>query len=355
MLATFDAETREASRVGLVGLRRRLRRPRGSSLNEAIASLNPFLRDLKPVMENLSDPDTELSRLLPRASGERRARPPPWRSSRPRSSPTWPTPSTPSRATRAPFSRPSTRAPRRRSPRSAPSASSVPFLADFADLSRRLRPAARELRRSLPPLNSALLAGTDVLVRVPSLTNDLSDLFGELEDLGNNPNTLLAIRDLSTTVDVGRPGVEFIAPFQTVCNYASYFLNPLGTHISQPGGGGTVERVLLKQADREQRNGLTSRNNSRPVDTATPGEAGPNPPAALHTQYGGSAIDPNGDANCAAGQTGYPTGRLSANNRYGPNELGGMNVVLDPNNLGTNRGGTFKSRELGIDNLEDVP
>ena len=230
-----------------------------------------------------------------------------------------------------------------------------PFLADFADLSRRLRPAAQELPRSLPPLNSALLAGTGVLPDVPELTDDLADLFGELEDLGENPNTLLAIRDLNTTVDVGRPGVEFIAPFQTVCNYASYFLNPLGTHISQPGGGGTVERILLKQADREQLNALTSRNNSRPVDTATPAEPGPNPPAALHTQYGGGAVDENGDADCAAGQTGYPTGRLSANNRYGPTELGGMNVVLDPGGQATRRGGTFKSRELGIDSIGDVP
>ncbi len=199
------------------------------------------------------------------------------------------------------------------------------------------------------------MAGTGVLPRVPALTDDLSGLFGALEGLGDNPNTLLAIRDLQTAVDVGRPGIEFIAPYQTVCNYANYFLNPLGTHLSQPGGGGTLERVLLKQANRFQLNALTNRSSSRPVDTATPAKPGPNAPAALHTQYGGPAIDENGDADCAAGQTGYPTGRLAENNRYGPNEPGGMNVVLDPSGPGPRRGGTFKSRELGIDNIEDVP
>ena len=353
VLATFDGETREAARVGLEGFGDALA-GRGASINEAIDSLNPFLRDLKPVMENLSDPDTELAGFfkgLGRAAGE----------------------AAPVARTQAQiftnmadtfdaFSRnpsalqqtidegPETQIVAIRSFRVQ-----RPFLADFADLSRRLRPAAQELPRSLPPLNTALAVGTPVLRRVPELTDDLSDLFGELEDLGDNPNTLLALRDLDTTIDVATPGVEFVAPFQTVCNYATYFFNPLGTHISQPGGGGTVERILLKQADREQRNTLTSRNNSRPVDTATPAEPGPNAPAALHTQYAGTAVDENGDASCAAGQTGYPTGRLSANNRYGPDELGGMNVVLDADTLGVRRGGTFKSRELGIDSIEDVP
>lgn len=353
VLATFDAETREASRVGLEGFGDALT-ARGASINEAIASLNPFLRNLKPVMENLSDPETELAgffRGLGRAAGE--------------AAPVARTQAelfTNMADTFEAFSRNPTAL--QETIDQGPETQLVairsfriqrPFLADFADLSRRLRPAARELRRSLPPINSALLVGTDVLPRVPDFTDDLTTLFNALEDLGDNPNTLLAIRDLKTTVKAGRPAIEFIAPYQTVCNYAVYFLNPLGTHISQPGGGGTLERILLKQADREQVNSLTTRNNSRPVDTDDPDQTGGNPPASLHTQYGGAAVDAQGNADCRAGQTGYPTGRLSANNRYGPNELGGMNVVLDPALPGPRVGGTFKSRELGIDNIEDVP
>ena len=352
VLATFDGETREASRVGLEGFGDALA-GRGASLNEAIFSLNPFLRDLKPVMENLSDPETELAgffRGLGRAAGE--AAPVARQQAQLFTSmaDTFDAFSrNPSALQQTIDEGPETQIVGIRSFRVQ-----RPFLADFADLSRRLRPAAQELPRSLPPLNRALLVGTPVLRRVPDLTEDLSKLFVALESLGENPNTLLALRDLGTTVDVGKPGVEFIAPYQTVCNYASYFLNPLGTHISQPGGGGTLERVLLKQADREQENALTTRNSSRPVDTDTPAEPGPNAPAALHTQYGGNAVDENGKADCAAGQTGYPTGRFAAESRYAPDELGGMNVVLDPDTPG-NRGGTFKSRELGIDGLEDVP
>ena len=351
VLATFDAETREASRVGLEGFGTALA-GRGGSINEAVASLNPLLRELTPVMRNLNDPATELDgffRGLGAAAGEAAPVAREQAELFTNMADTFDAFSRDPRALRETIEEgPATQV-------TAISSFRVqrPFLADFADLSRRLRPAARELPRSLPPLNAALATGTPVSRRVPSLTDDLTGLFGELQDLGENPNTLLALRDLDQTIDVARPGIEFIAPYQTVCNYAVYFFNPLGTHISQPGGGGTVERILLKQADREQANPLTARSASRPVDTPTPQEPGPNPPAALHTQYGGPAVDSSGRADCQAGQTGYPTGRLAEGGRYA-GQQGGRNVVLDPDTPGL-RGGTFKSRQLGIDSVGDVP
>jgi hypothetical protein len=68
----------------------------------------------------------------------------------------------------------------------------------------------------------------------------------------------------------------------------------------------------------------------------------------LHTQYGGPAIDSNGNADCQAGQTGYPY-RLATNPRYP-----GGHLVVDPNTPGL-AGGTFKARQLGINRLKDVP
>ena len=351
VLSTFDAETREASRVGLEGFGTALA-GRGGSINEAIASLNPLLRELTPVMQNLNDPATELDgffRGLGAAAGEAAPVAREQAELFTNMADTFDAFSRDPEALRDTIEEgPATQVTAIRSFRVQ-----RPFLADFADLSRRLRPAARELPRSLPALNAALATGTPVSLRVPSLTNDLTGLFGELQDLGENPNTLLALRDLDQTIDVARPGIEFIAPYQTVCNFAVYFFNPLGTHISQPGGGGTLERVLLKQADREQANPLTARSASRPVDTPTPQEPGPNAPAALHTQYGGPAVDGGGRADCQGGQTGYPAGRLAEGARYA-GQPGGQNVVLDPNTPGL-RGGTFKSRQLGIDSLKDVP
>jgi hypothetical protein len=231
-----------------------------------------------------------------------------------------------------------------------------PFLRDFADLSRRLRPAARQLPRSLPPINRALLVGRDVLPRTVELSNRLRGTFKALDDLGKNANTLLAIRDLDTAVRAAKPGLDYVVPYQTVCNYAVYFLNPLGTHISQEVGGGTLQRVQLKFANPGQRNSLTARSASRPVDVQQGQDnkqPGPNPPATLHGNPDGPAVDANGNADCEAGQTGY-VDRWSPNNRYGPNELGGRKVALGSDIPG-NRGGTYKSRQLGINSVRDVP
>ena len=354
VLSTFDSQTREASKVGLEGFGSGLA-GRGQSINEAIEQLNPFLRHLTPVMRNLSDPDTELEGFvqgLGRAAGE----------------------AAPVASTQAALfgNMADTFAAMTRTPAALQDSISEgvptqiqaissfrfqqPFLADFADLSRRLRPAAQELPRSLPPLNRALLVGRDVLPRTVSFSNGLRSVFDALDDLGENPNTLLAIRDLDLAVRAGRPGLDFVAPYQTVCNYAVYFLNPLGTHISAETGGGTLQQVQLKFANRTQRNALTARSASRPVDVEAGQDnkqAGADPPATLHVNPDSPAVDANGNADCENGQTGY-VDRFVQNGRYGSNDRGGRKTVLSPNLPGL-RGGTFKSRQLGIDNVDDVP
>ena len=82
------------------------------------------------------------------------------------------------------------------------------------------------------------------------------------------------------------------------------------------------------------------------------------------------AIDAQGNADCQLGQTGYPNGALGPG-RYKPGDLKdgseahglpipgefgtGTNGAITENNLPGLSGGTYKSRELGIDNLADVP
>ena len=51
-----------------------------------------------------------------------------------------------------------------------------PFLADFTDLSNRLRPAAQELPRSLPQINAALRTGQDVLPQTPAFNQDVEEV-----------------------------------------------------------------------------------------------------------------------------------------------------------------------------------
>jgi hypothetical protein len=225
----------------------------------------------------------------------------------------------------------------------------TPFLARFAAVSRDLQPGAAQLPRTLPLVNDALQAGVPAFQQTPQLGQDLEDLFVAAEDLGDNPSTLLALKDLRTAVRGTRPALEFVAPYQTVCNFLVYFFNPLGTHQSATVPGGTTERILAKLVDTTQPNSLGTTESTKPVDI--PANEDPQAEPAkqvLHTQYGGPAIDSRGRADCQGGQTGYPF-RLATNPRWP-----GGHLVVDGDTPGL-AGGTFKSRQLGIDHLEDVP
>jgi len=225
----------------------------------------------------------------------------------------------------------------------------TPFLARFAAVSRDLQPGTALLPTTLPLVNAALKAGVPAFRETPALGEDLEDLFRAAEDLGDNPNTLLALKDLRQAVHVTKPALQFVAPYQTVCNNFVYFFNPLGTHQSSVVPGGTSERILAKLVDTQQENSLGSTESKRPVDIPSGQDPQAEPAKqVLHTQYGGPAVDSQGRADCQGGQTGYPF-RLASNPRYP-----GGHLVVDGNTPGL-AGGTYKSRQLGIKSLKDVP
>ena len=71
----------------------------------------------------------------------------------------------------------------------------TPFLARFAAVSRDLQPGTALLPTTLPLVNAALRAGVPGLPRDARRSgSDLEDLFRAAEDLGDNPNTLLALQ-----------------------------------------------------------------------------------------------------------------------------------------------------------------
>jgi phospholipid/cholesterol/gamma-HCH transport system substrate-binding protein len=365
----FDRRTRPAVRDATAGFGDAFA-GRGTSLNTAIESLNPLFRSLTPVMRNLADPGTELDQFflqLGRASAQ----------------------VAPVARTQAVLftNMADTFAAITRCPaclqltieRSPPSLDAAirslpvqrPFYADFADLSRRLRPAVRELPRSLPAINTAFRVGTPVLPRTTKLNQRLGRAFAAAEDLVDNPNTLLTLKDIRTALRVARPALEYIAPYQTVCNHAIYFIHALGEVQSQvqngPTGGGTVLNQNLKLANNQQPNSLGSAEGSRPNDVP-PGmdpigaeDAQGNPlgrqylPQSYHP-----AVDAQGNADCQVGQAGWVRGPLPAGHRYGPGvvpstgEPTGGNWPVLPNDLPGLRGGTYVTRRLGIRGLQDL-
>jgi virulence factor Mce-like protein len=351
---------------------------RGASLNRAIESLNPLFRYLTPVMQNLSDPDTELDQFFLQIGRASAQVAPVARTQAVLFTNMADTFAAIARDPRA------LQATIEKSPPTMDTAISSfqvqrPFLADFTDLSRRLRPAARQLPRSLPALNRALRVGTPVLPRTVSLNNRLEGAFDALDETFENPSTLLTLRDLRTALTVLRPALEYVAPFETVCNYANYFLHVLGEHQSTvaPDGSGTTQNQGLKEVNNSQPNGYNTTETSRNIDL----------PARLADKARGAesngdfgapgadlmrlmaplqpypAIDAQGNADCQRGQDGYPNKAMATGARYGPGNLpgtprtipnGGNAPNVDPN-YPILSGGTFRSRELGIDNLADVP
>ena len=357
VLSMFSGPTRVGARSALIGFGNAFA-GRGEDINRTIAALPTFFARLYPVMRNLSSPRSELGKLLPALEAAASQVAPVAEvqarlfgdaadtfaaiDSDPQALQDTITETPPTLAAATESFRVQT-----------------PFLADFADVSRRLQPGAAALRTYLPAINRAVAAGVPAFRETPELGNELEDLFGALNNLAQNPNTLLALRDLRRGVQVTKPAIQEVAPYQTVCNYLVYFFNPLGTHQSEIVPGGTDQRILPKLTDLTQANTLGATESSRPVDVPTNENPRTGELQALHSQFPQPAVDSKGRADCQSGQNGYMD-RLITGGRYPPDNSaggflgGGSHVVVDGNTPGL-MGGTYKSRQLGIDNLKDVP
>ncbi len=378
LFSTFDRKTRPNIQNATDGFGNAFA-GRGRAINSAIQALNPFFKALTPVMQNLSDPSTELDQFFLQI-GRSSAQVAPV--ARTQALLFTDMADTFAAITADPQALQDTIA--KGAPTMDVSIKSFrvqrPFMTDFTDLSARLRPAAQQLPRSLPAINKAFAVGTPVLPRTVELNENLEKAFGEAEDLFQNPNTLLALKDLTTAITVTRPAVQFIAPYQTVCNYFNYFIHPLGEMQSVvqggPTGAGTVLNQNVKVPNSHQQNNYGSSTGGRPWDileNQKPQGAQDhqgNPLFRLYAPAYSPAIDAQGNADCQLGQNGYPNGALGparyhrgdlqdASEEHGlpiPDEVGkGANGAITENNLPGLSGGTYKSRELGIDNLADVP
>jgi virulence factor Mce-like protein len=368
VFTTFQPRTREDIRTATEGFGDAFA-GRGQSINTAIEAAGPLFRHLTPVMRTLADPDTDLDQFFLQLGRTSAQVAPVARINAVLFSKMADTFEAISRDPAA------LQATIEKSPPTEDAAIRSfrvqrPFLADFADLSRRLRPAVRQLPVSLPRINRALKVGTPVLPRTVRLNRRLRDVSRRLEDLFENPNTLLSLKDLGTALTVTRPAVEFITPYQLLCNDAVYFLHALGEHMSQvqtgPTGGGTVQQQGLKLANSRQPNNAQTVQSSRVRDIPPdmdPIGATDAFGAPLMRQYVNpypQAVDAQGNADCQVGQFGYVRGPLSNNGRYGKGLLrdgtpSGGNWPVDVDDWPILSGGTYVTRRLGIENLRDVP
>ena len=366
--STFNEEMRQNTQTALEGYGNALA-GRGRSINLAIQEFVPFFRHLTPVMTALSDPSTRLNeffRATARFSGELAPVADQYAQLFGNMATTFEALGRDEEALRATIERgPATL---EAGIRSFPV--QRPFLRDSATLFRALRPVAQEFEVSLPRFRDALETGRPVVRRAPAFYERTEGVFRALRDLVEDPNTLLGLKDLTTLVRVGAPLAEFLAPYQSVCNYTVFWLTGLGEHVSEDVRFGTAQRSGLKSDNRTQDNRISTSDAERPADIpdrqdpqTDPNSSGPNargrdqagdPLTALHRQNYAPAVDAQGNADCQTGQTGYLDGPLAEDFRYepsnDPSQLGGSHVVLDPDTPGL--AGTTRK---GVRNLRDLP
>jgi virulence factor Mce-like protein len=383
-LNTFDSKTRQYSRTALTGFGDAFA-GRGESLNEALAGLNPFFTFLTPVMRNLADPRTQLNEFFKQIGAVSAQVAPVARINVQQF--------IDQATTFAAFVRcPSCLQQTIEKGPGTEDASinsfrvQQPFLADFTDLSRRLQPATAVLPSALPKINAALTVGTPVVKTTPTLNKETAKVFNALDDLVQNPNTLLALRDGRDSISVLRPLVNYVAPYQTVCNYANYFFTGLQGDVGFETANGSAQAALLKddnQSNQDNKLGtLADRpadipSNINPIGAKYPTPANTASDAAWEVQHAPAypvAIDSKGNADCEFGQHGFPTGpnngpitRGNFDPTYKPRAIssatnfnaaqtfdekyaGGSHTV-NADNLPGLRGPTF----TGIKNLKDLP
>jgi ABC-type transporter Mla subunit MlaD len=327
---TFNTETRENARRNLEGFGNAFA-GRGASLNQAIESLNPLLTNLKPVAKVLVERDTQLRRFFPALADTARIVAPVAEEQADfftQAAIAFAAISEDPQALKDTISEgvPTLETGIRTLPRQRP------FLADFTELSRRLRPGVHQLRFALPPLNEAVQVGTPVLRRSPSMNRKLKKVFVRLKDLVEQPSTKVTLERLGETFDEAEPLAKFVVPAQTVCNYWNYWFTVLPEHLSERDQVGFTQRIRSVNFPMGSGTLFVPPNTTVPIPgevetglggysglqangkagqlSSAPGEFQPYELPILHGNPYGPSGQQGTNADCQAGQTGYALGQF---------------------------------------------
>lgn len=326
----FDAKTRTAVQNNLVGFGNAFA-GRGSALNDTIASLPRLFLYLRPVAANLSNPSTQLTRLLDSLERVMGAIAPVAQTNAElftKMATTFEAIShSPSDLEQTIKESPSTELVTTQSLKVQ-----QPFLANLTTLGNLMTPATSELRRALPIINPAIEIGTKTLARTPSLNANLQQVMNALKNLSLAPGTNIAINGLTATTTTLNPMIRYLGPYQTVCTDWNYFWTYISDLVSEPTGYGTAQRALINNANSLQPNNVGQQGATAPVNGGgSDSLLGGN--EYLHSQAYGAAVANNGLADCETGQRGF----VKKLNYYDPQ---GRNLATDSHTPG-NQGPTF--------------
>jgi virulence factor Mce-like protein len=244
VLNMFDEPTREAAAANTRGFGDAFA-GRGESINTAIGALRPLLRDVIPVAQNLSAPDTNLRRFF-NELGEAAAIVAPAAEAQAELFVNLDTTFAALREVARPYIQdsisggpPALEAGIRSFPIQRP------FLANTEGLFRELRPGARALRTSAPVLADALEEGTTTFRRSPPFNRRLASLLEALQEFANDPNVPIGIRATTTALETLNPTLQFLGPTQTQCNYITLWFRNISSLLSEGDRNGTWQRFII--------------------------------------------------------------------------------------------------------------
>jgi virulence factor Mce-like protein len=299
VLNTFDDKTRKAQQDNLTEFGNGFA-GRGQDLNLAIEALNPLLRDLQPVMRNLSDPRTGLRRFVS-ALGRSAAL----------VGPAAQTQASLFRNLDTTFSafakvaRPYLQDSIEGGPRALDTATRAfpvqrPFLRNTEQLFKDLRPGVRALGTAAPTLADALVIGTPTLRRSVAFNRRLKPAFSALQRFAEDPLVALGVNDLTSTSKILEPTVAQLTPTQTVCNYVTLWFRNVSSLLSEGDSNGTTQRFIIISTPQGP--------NSEGGPSSAPAN-GPNTDNYLHSNPYPNTAGPGQTDECEAANEDYLVGK----------------------------------------------
>jgi ABC-type transporter Mla subunit MlaD len=294
----FDEPTRQSVQRGLAGFGTAFA-GRGPQLNEAVGALRSLTENAQPVLSILVAPSTDWGGF--------------WRALADLSATVAPVAETQATlfvaldrtfAAFARVSRPFIQETISKSPATLDTAiedlpALRPFLRNSARFFTALEPGARALGRTSPTIDAALRAGIPALNRSPALFAQLDPTAEALLAFQGTPGVFNGLDLLIDTNDALRPGIRFIGPAQTVCNYLTLTFGNLASIFSDGNGSANwAGAIALEGADGPN---AETRPSSAPAN-------GPERNNHLHSNPYPNTASPGQPPECEAGNVRYEPG-----------------------------------------------
>jgi ABC-type transporter Mla subunit MlaD len=307
VLNMFDDATREAAAENTTGFGDAFA-GRGESINTAIGAFRPLLRDIVPVAQNLSSPETNIRRFV-QELGDTAAIVAPAAEAQAELFVNLDTTFAALREVARPFIQDSITGGR-------PALDSAirsfpiqrPFLRNTELLMHELRPGARALRTSAPTIADALEEGAKVLPRTPPFNRRLASLLEELQRFAEDPLVQRGLRATTGALNELQPTLAFLTPAQTRCNYVTLFFRNVASHLSQGDRNGTWQNFIIVPTP------LGPNNEGGP--SSAPAN-GPTEANHLHANPYPNTASPGQPRECEAGNEPYIRGRTVIGNVAG--------------------------------------